>query len=298
MNTSGILLLLLLLRLLSARFLNGLSRVRVRVRVGVRRGNSFQWVLRRPLPTCRPAGFQACVFFLFIACVAVPLSRSAETPEIPKEDAISILRKVMAGTNQPTSTNVTSEAASQLPADLQTDVLDDKVKLGTGDLLSFRIIEDKEDPLPLVVTDSGELAIPYIGRVKAVGKTCKQMANEIKAELEKDYYHTATVVLSLDKYNLSRGKVYLVGQVRAAGPQDIPSDEVFTLSKAIMRAGGFSEFADKKRVQVTRNGGPNEPMGKIMEVNVGVIIEEGRADQDVKLEPGDLIYIPSRLFKF
>jgi len=56
----------------------------------------------------------------------------------------------------------------------------------------------------------------------------------------------------------SRGKVYLVGPVRMPGPEDIPSDEVLTLSKAILRAGGFTDFADKHHVKITRQGGTGE----------------------------------------
>jgi polysaccharide export outer membrane protein len=179
-----------------------------------------------------------------------------------------------------------------------TNTLDDKLKLGIGDRLSYRIIEDIEDPKPLVVTDSGDIEVPLIGRIPALGKTCKQLAGEMKVKLEEEYYYHATVVLAIDLFNRSRGKVYLVGYVRVPGPQDIPSDETFTLSKAIMRAGGFAEYADKKRVRLTRKGSDAEPLGKNFEVDVGAVVEEGRADKDIMLEVGDLIYVPSRLFKF
>jgi protein involved in polysaccharide export with SLBB domain len=125
------------------------------------------------------------------------------------------------------------------------EALDVKHKLAIGDVLSFRIVEDEEDPRRLIVTDSGELEVPYIGRFTAVGKTSKQLARELRTELEKDYYHQATVIIAVDVMARSRGKVYLVGPVRVPGPQEIPGDEVLTLSKAILRAGGFTDLADK-----------------------------------------------------
>ena len=192
----------------------------------------------------------------------------------------------------------TTLASTNSPSLVATNTLDDKMRLGIGDRLSYRIVEDLEEAKPLLVTDSGEIEVPLIGRMPALEKTCKQLAAEIKARLEEDYYYQATVVLAVDLFNRSRGKVYLVGYVRVPGPQDIPSDELFTVSKAVMRAGGFGEYADKKHVRITRNGGPNEPGGKVLDVDVGAIIEDGRADKDVKLEVGDLIYVPSRLFKF
>ncbi len=186
------------------------------------------------------------------------------------------------------------------PANLYTSMasLDDTQKLGIGDHVSYRVIEDKEDPKSLVITDSGELEVPYLGRVKAADRTCKQVAREIKAGLEKELYYQATVILAVDQLNKKRGSVYLVGQVRATGALDIPSDEVFTLSKAILKAGGFSDFADKKHVKLTRKAGPGEGDNKIFIVDVAEIFEKGRTDKDLKLEPGDLIFVPSRLINF
>jgi polysaccharide export outer membrane protein len=182
--------------------------------------------------------------------------------------------------------------------------LDDKHRLAIGDRLSFRILEDQEDPSEplepksLIVTDSGELEVPYLGRYPAENKTCKQLAQELKAALEKDYYYQATVMIAVDLMAKSRGKVYLVGPVRLAGPQDIPSDEVLTLSKAIMRAGGFNDFADRKNVKVTRKGNSGEADKKTFVVDVGDILDKGRIEKDLPLEPGDIILIPERAIRF
>ena len=74
--------------------------------------------------------------------------------------------------------------------------LDDKHIIRAGDKLSFRIDEDKEEPKVLNVTDSGEIELPYnLGRFSAANKTCKRLAQEIKATVEKEYYHRATVHL-------------------------------------------------------------------------------------------------------
>ena len=178
------------------------------------------------------------------------------------------------------------------------DALDDTQRIGVGDRLSFRVIEDKEDSKLLAVADSGELEVPYLGRVKAADKTCKQLAREIKTALEKDLYYRATVIVAVDQLNKKRGNVYLVGQVRTPGPQDIPSDEVFTLSKAVLRAGGFGDFADKKHVKLTRKTGAGETENKVFVVDVAEILERGKTEKDLKLEPGDLIFVPSRLINF
>jgi protein involved in polysaccharide export with SLBB domain len=80
------------------------------------------------------------------------------------------------------------------------------------------------------------------------------------------------------------------------GPQDIPSDEVLTLSKAILRAGGFTDFADRKNVKVTRQEGGADKQTFV--VDVGEIFDKGKTENDVALKPGDLIYIPERMIRF
>jgi len=188
------------------------------------------------------------------------------------------------------------------------DTLDGKHKLVLGDLVSFRIVEDQEDPretidprlalLPIPVTDSGDLEVPYIGRFPALGKTCKQLAGEIKVALEKKYYYQATVIIGLFQVTKSGGRVYLVGQLRTGGAVEIPGDEVFTLSKAILRAGGFTEFADKRHVKLTRKSGDAGAQTTNVTVDVSDILERGKTEGDLKLEPGDLIFVPSRTFNF
>jgi polysaccharide export outer membrane protein len=192
--------------------------------------------------------------------------------------------------------STTNPSAATAPDSM--DALDDKYILAIGDRLSFRIVEDEEDPKPLSVTDSGELEVPYIGRFPGVGKTCRKLAREIKAELEKEYYYQATVILAVDLMTRSRGKVYLVGPVRMPGPQEIPSDEVLTLSKAILRAGGFNDFADRRNVKVTRKTGAADGADQTFTVDVAEILEKGRSSADLPLLPGDLIYIPERLIRF
>jgi polysaccharide biosynthesis/export protein len=188
------------------------------------------------------------------------------------------------------------EAKTKSPDTMET--LDDKHTLALGDRLSFRIVEDEDGPKSLVVTDSGELEVPYIGRFRAVGLTCKQLAQALKAELEKEYYYQATVIIAVDVLSRTRGRIYLVGAVRAPGPQEIPSDEEFTLSKAILRAGGLGDYSDGRNVRITRTGVGPESKDQTIYVNVEKILEKGKRDGDLVLQPDDLIFIPEKLIRF
>jgi protein involved in polysaccharide export with SLBB domain len=198
-------------------------------------------------------------------------------------------------TNAPVSTS----EADTLTVDTNAfNVLDDKYHLAIGDQLSFRIVEDEDDPKILTVTDSGDIQVPYIGSFPAAGKTCKELALALKPELEKEYYRQATVIIVVDSKPRSRGKIYLVGAIHAPGPQDISSDEELTVSRAILRAGSFTDFADEKNVRITRGSGSGPDGKKTFTVNVARIFEKGDTEGDLPLEPGDLIFVPERMIRF
>ena len=210
--------------------------------------------------------------------------------------------QIPASTNQltgvtPPTTNAATVVPGVLPPSLSGYVPDDKYKLRAGDRVAFRILEDRDAPKSLVVADSGELDIPYIGRVAAVDKTSKQLAAELKARLEQEYYYRATVVIALDVANKFLGRVYVWGQVRNQGPIDVAVGENLTAGKAILRAGGFADFANKKRVKIVR-AGTDPAVKQTFELNMVEILEEGKTENDALLRPDDFIIVPSRLINF
>ena len=220
-----------------------------------------------------------------LALVCLPALRlaaqdSSPVPSIPRAAAVE---QPVPGTSSSTVMRTNSMA-----------VLDDKKRLGRDDFVSFRVVEDRDNESQrLRVNDNGELEVPYIGLVPAQGKTCRELAFNIKSALEKEYYYHATVILAVDKVSdRARGKVYVYGAVKGQGPQEIPSDETYTVSKAIIRAGGFGDFADKRKVKVTRKDGHD------MTVDLKRVIEQGHTEDDVVLQPDDQIYVPQRLVNF
>jgi protein involved in polysaccharide export with SLBB domain len=153
--------------------------------------------------------------------------------------------------------------------------LDNQHRLRPGDKLSFRVAEDGEEAKSLPVTDSGEIAL----------------AQEIKVALEKDYYKRATVQLAIDAYNSVRGKAYVSGEVGKPGPVNIPVDAPLKLSQAILLAGPPTQWANLKIVKVVRQTG-KDAQTRIIDVNA--IIKQGRLENDIALEPDDLVIVPER----
>jgi len=211
------------------------------------------------------------------ACLTAPVLLQAQdsspAPSVPK-----------ATTVEPATTSTVMRTNSMA-------VLDEKKKLGANDYVSFRVVEDRDNESQrLRVNDSGELEVPYIGLVPAAGRSCKELAYSVKAALEREYYYHATVIIAIDHVSeKSRGRIYVYGSVKGQGPQEIPPDESYTVSKAIIRAGGFGDFANKRKVKLTRKNGKDQV------IDLKRVIEEGHTEEDVVLEPDDQIYVPQRL---
>ena len=173
------------------------------------------------------------------------------------------------------------------------DVLDSSRKLGAGDRLSYRVVQEKRAPLSLTVTDSGEVEVPLIGRVRAGGRTCRELAEAIKPMLQREYFIHATVIIGLDSASAkSRGTVYVSGQVRTQGSIEIPAEERLTVSKAILKAGGFAEFSDSKKVKLVRNKADGKTETTI--VDVDAILTKGQIEKDPVLQPDDRIIVPRK----
>jgi protein involved in polysaccharide export with SLBB domain len=233
--------------------------------------------------------------------IGLSLRLSAQEPgaflNVFSAEAISRTLELAARTNAARlNTNLSTSAKSTNVLSDLPETLDDKTKLGAGDRVSFRVAEDKDEPKLIYVSDSGELEVPYLGRVEVLGKTCRQLAKELKEALERKYYYQATVVVGIDVLNKTHGRVYLAGQIRSSGYQDIPTDETYTVSKAILRAGGFSDFADKKHVRVTRKKISPENGDESLTVDVNDVLEKGDTAKDLELEPDDRIFVPARRF--
>jgi protein involved in polysaccharide export with SLBB domain len=132
--------------------------------------------------------------------------------------------------------------------------------------------------------------------VSVAKKTCKQLAQELKEILEKEYYYRASVVLSIDSVSKMRGKIYIYGQVKAPGSIELPTEENFTVAKAILRAGGFGEFADKKGVTVFHT--TPEGVKQKTVLNMQEIFEQGKNEKDVILQDEDSVLVPEKRFNF
>lgn len=266
-------------------------------------------------------GMRSFLFFLAILSAPVLLGAENEPVNVPAAAAPApadpeVARNVLAEALN----NLTNAPAAEIPSDntvavpsvtlVNRDVLDNVIKLQPGDVVRYRVQEDKEEVKRLNITDGGEIEIPYLGHIRAQGKTCKELAAEVKNLLEQDFYKRATVNIAVETVvKKSLGRIWVFGAVAAPGAQEMPPDEPWTVSKAVLRAGP-TEFANKSKVKLKKgamvnnaNGivPPVEERGKKDEyiyIDVDQIFKKGRSEKDVPLEPGDLIIVDSLFVNF
>jgi polysaccharide export outer membrane protein len=135
----------------------------------------------------------------------------------------------------------------------------------------------------ILVRPDGMISMPLLGDVKASGKTPLQLAAEITDRLKK-YVQDPNVTIMLGTNNSKM--VYMIGEVAKTGPVGMTSG--MTLLEAISRAGGLSEFANKKKIYILRNDG-----GKQQKIPVQYKQAlRGDSALNLILIPGDTIVVP------
>jgi polysaccharide export outer membrane protein len=96
-----------------------------------------------------------------------------------------------------------------------------------------------------------------------------------------------------DTVNISRGKTYIMyGEVRGIGEYPISKDT--TIFKAILRAGGFTEWGSPRRIKILRpknNGGGFDTI----KVNIKKLLD-GDDSADIPLQAGDIVIVQQGLF--
>ena len=93
--------------------------------------------------------------FIFLAALAMGIHAHAQTD---KMNGMTVLPAEAVNPSPPPVVYLTA------------DSLDDKRKLSIGDHVSYRVLEDKNPAVDLMVTDAGDLELPLLGRVAAVGR--------------------------------------------------------------------------------------------------------------------------------
>lgn len=183
---------------------------------------------------------------------------------------------------QPAPPDVRSEDPAQRPLPVAPVVSDQAYRLKKSDPI---IVSFSGVPSPFTVEDivdeQGMITLPYIGAVVAAERTSSELEKFIHDLYVPDYYRYMNVNVLMP----TQRSYFVQGAVR--GPGRHPFAAGMTLMRGISTAGGYTDFAQPKKVKLVREG-------KITEYNMYELQEN--PENDVPLEPGDQIIVPERIW--
>jgi polysaccharide export outer membrane protein len=186
------------------------------------------------------------------------------------------------------SNTARASAASSASTTAAAGASDEEVtsRLRVGDELVIRIdagaatVAMGGTPSDVIIDDQGNIELPLIGQIKAAGLTASELAEHIQANYVPRYYVrcTATVLAALRFF-------YVGGEVKS--PSRFPWSEDTTLLKAINTASGFTDYANRRKVQLVR--------GKTTETYDCEDLQR-HPEKDVPIRPGDTVTVPRSIF--
>ena len=126
-------------------------------------------------------------------------------------------------------------------------------QLTAGDVLQVNVVNQADLNTTARIEPDGTVALPYVGRIRAVGLTQDQLKDRITAALKKaDVVKDPQVLLEVTSFGT---QVSVLGQVGLPGTFTL--DRPTTLIQVLSRAGGVKEDSGEASTVVLRRRGPN-----------------------------------------
>ncbi|MBT9312477.1 polysaccharide biosynthesis/export family protein [Leptothoe kymatousa] len=189
------------------------------------------------------------------------------------------------------SAQITQAALPNLPgADLSpVSVLDESYLLGPGDLITIDIFNVPEYSGEQRVLANGNVNLPVVGQVSVNGLTLAQAESAISAKYSREVRYPQITVNLLNPRQL---RVAVTGEIHAPGLYTLDAGQrgqFPSLIEAIRLAGGITQAADLRRVEIqrrTENGSTQRVVS-----NLSALLGRGDLSQDFPLRDGDSIVI-------
>ena len=180
--------------------------------------------------------------------------------------------------------------ASQTPE--SPSVLTESYKMAVGDQLQVNVWKNPELSVAEPIRPDGQISLPLIGDVMAVGKTPEELSNDVEAKLAA-YVKSPNVTVILTSL---QGHEFL-SRIRITGAVvqniSISYHQGMTVLDAVLAAGSVNMYADSNDTKLhrrTKNGSAT------YDIRLKDIMEKGDMTTNIFLLPGDIITVPERLF--
>jgi len=159
--------------------------------------------------------------------------------------------------------------------------------LSPGDVVEVFVYQQPDLTRDVIVRPDGRISFPLVGDLQAVGLSLTQLHGTLTERL-KTYIRFPDVSLAVKRFGGS--KTIVMGEVGRVGIY-VPLGEGRLLD-VIAMAGGFSPHAVTSNVMVIR-GGLVAP--QIIKVDVPRIFSKGALEENIRLQPDDIVFVPKSL---
>lgn len=157
--------------------------------------------------------------------------------------------------------------------------------IGPQDLIDVSVWKEPDlSRAAIPVRPDGKISLPLVNDVQAAGLTPAQLGAQITSNLTK-YMTNPQVTVIVTQINSQR--IYILGEVARAGSYVLLPD--MNVLQALSDAGGFTAFANSKKIYVLR-----QDNGKQQKIpfNYKDVISGKDPGQNIALKPGDTIIVP------
>ena len=143
------------------------------------------------------------------------------------------------------------------------------------------------------ISETGFVTLPLVGEIHVADLTIAE-AQEVLRKGYGRFFVTPQVIVEClmepgDGAVSPWGYVTVLGRVKKPGQVNVPPTRELTVSRAIQLAGGLDTSARSDSIRVTRTHGARTEQ---FEVDLDKVGSLGQARDDVRLLPGDVVYVP------
>jgi polysaccharide export outer membrane protein len=176
------------------------------------------------------------------------------------------------------------EILSRREAQVEIATDNDQYVIGAEDVLYIHVWKEEAFTRTVPVRMDGKISLPLVQEIKAAGLTPLQLKEVLTRKL-KEFVENPVVSVTVAEANSY--KVYVSGNVKTPGVYRLRSET--SVAQIIPMAGGFTEWANQKKILIIRNENGRE---KRITVNYRKFIRGSDQDSNVILKTGDTIIVP------
>ncbi|HEV3276662.1 MAG TPA: polysaccharide biosynthesis/export family protein [Terriglobia bacterium] len=156
--------------------------------------------------------------------------------------------------------------------------------ISPGDVLEVQVWKEPDVSKAVPVRPDGKISLPLLDDVQAAGRTSAALTADLTERLKK-FISDPQVTVIVTEVNSQR--IYITGEVTRGGTY--PLEPGMTVLQGLSSAGGFTPFANVKKIYVLR-----QQNGKQVKYpfNYKDVVKGTDTAQNILLQPGDTIVVP------